>query len=419
MPQELKLRATFDTKDVGTGAKSAVSSINAIESASMRASAEIRRLQAEQDDLVAQLSGNQRSYPARSGGISLTKAAGDSQAGSAGGSFGGKQIRGLGALERFAGLTGIESTINLVRSLPAIVGGLSAATIGAGLGITAALVPVYVAFTQYKKLLATRAAAAEIGSSETHNITARLRKNIEAGVESGAIRGERGAALLQEVANLNKAQIKSDELRKNGGTSFELDKYIASERTRLLKEYSALVGVTYATEAAAAEASAKAELEAKRSGYEAERALLENQLSRNLISRQEYSGRLKFIAGKEAASEQNALDAKEVALKASLDRSANDVEGSAKIRIELQNLATERAGISARRANKIQAAGFQADVSGPAFRAQPVAVDDLARIGLFRGGGGDSQASLLKQQLDQLKDANRTLALTVEAIRAL
>ena len=418
MPQELKLRATFDTKDVGTGAKAAVGSINAIEAASQRASAEIRRLQAEQDDLIAQLSGNQRAYPARTGGIRLTKAAGDSAAGGEGLSLGGKQIRGLGALERFAGVTGIESTINLIRSLPAIVGGLSAATIGAGLGITAALVPVYVAFTQYKKLLATRAAAAEFGSNETHNITDRLRKNTEAGLESGAIRGERGAALLQEIANLNKAQIKSDELRKNGGTSFELDKYIASERTRLIKEHSALVGVTYATEAAAAEGAAKAELEAKRSGYEAERALLENQLSRNLISRQEYSGRLKFIAGKEAASEQNALDAKEAALKAQLERSANDVEGAAKVRVELQALASERAQIDARRSNKIQAAGFQAQV-GPTFRAQPVAVDDLARIGLFRGGGGETQASLLKQQVDLLKDANRTLTLSLEATRAI
>jgi hypothetical protein len=114
------------------------------------------------------------------------------------------------------------------------------------------------------------------------------------------------------------------------------------------------------------------------------------------------------------------LDVEEKALRGRLDRQKNDATEAAETRARIAAIGDERAVLGARSAANASANTRAAQsVTGPAFRAQPVAVDDLARIGLFRGGGGESQLSYLKEQLAELKDANRTLNATVEAIRQL
>jgi hypothetical protein len=188
----------------------------------------------------------------------------------------------------------------------------------------------------------------------------------------------------------------------------------------VLRDLRAELQQSYASEEESANKHAGALAEIQRIQLQTEEAQLKQRYDRGYLTAEDYYDKLTLLQGKGTYTYLQTLDVEEKALRGRLDRQKNDATEAAETRARIAAIGDERAVLGARSAANASANTRAAQsVTGPAFRAQPVAVDDLARIGLFRGGGGESQLSYLKDQLAELKDANRTLNATVEAIRQL
>lgn len=384
----LKLKATFDTAEVGKGADKAVKEINRVAAAGEAAAVktEIKRA---------------------------------------------KMIRGLGALEQVTGLVGAESAINLVRSLPTLIAGLSAATIGAGVGIAASLVPIIYAFQQVRELYKVRKEALEslVGAGESYqnHLSSYIQKSIDSGsIERGSGNDlkQRSEAIKNELEVLNARQ-KAGTLTKavpsvgpDGRVSSKIVNITDEEfRVRveakekegiaLLAELKKQLRAEAATRASAAEMAAADELQISKKGFDYRGALLKESLDRGLISQQTYYAETSKLIDQETAEHQAALAVREQNLRAKLAREKDDLNARTKTQAELNQVLNEEELARLDAINKKEAAriAMQAAIASVhKFTLAPTGADELSKLGLFRGGAGDNFPSL---QLDALKSIDR------------
>jgi hypothetical protein len=429
----LKLKVTLDSTQVGAEAKKSAQAID-------ETTAKAEKLAAALDNVAAKGRAANKATVAsaeggaalgysglnRGNGIKLSPAAAMAEEAEKTA----HAIRGLGSLERVLGISGVESTINLVRSLPTLIAGLSATTAAAGAAIGASLVPIYVAFKKYQELVELRQGAVDFFNLNTQKTLESLHRDVSAGRDSGAFRGDRGDTLDSDIRNLE-ARRKFLEQRDPNGDKKSLDlplfllgkllpaglgsglgyskslyggerDSIAAEEKRLIKEREAARQADYAIERATAQDQAAALEQQQQVAIEREKARTESYYAHGLISRRQYTEALKLIEDKTLKNREQNLQEQERLLNEQLAREIekHDKQGEAITRLGLQKVA------NLRKQGKLTADANKENIdlnspTGSVFRPTPVNTDDLARIGLFVGGGG--QSTLMQAQLDELK----------------
>lgn len=412
----LKLKATFDVAEVGKGADKAVKEINRVAAAGETAAVKAERKHE-------------------------------------------KQIRGLGTIERYTGLIGVEGTINMLRSLPALLAEVGAVGIAAGAGILAALVPIYIAVSRFRELLAIRKEIQEASFGDVEASARNLHGFVAKAMESGTI--NKGYA-RDVQARIAASKARADEARgtRDAFTSNVVDvatdkidnigsklhgafgymprmlstmvgmskaglspllnlladaKYNSALKAEdkiqraLLEEVKKNLRAEAATRASAAEMAAADELQISKKGFDYRDALLKESLDRGLISQQTYYAETSKLIEQEAAEQQAALAVREQNLRAQLAREKDDLNARAKTQAELNQVLNQEELARLDAINKKEAARIARDASIMSvhkFTLAPTGADELSKLGLFRGGAGDNFPSL---QLNELKVISRKL----------
>lgn len=303
---------------------------------------------------------------------------------------------GLGALgSQFVAI------YRVVVGIGGAIAGASTAMLALGAGATAGAAAIGYAGYQYYQLKKLQRETAQSALENNTDNLGSITKRLDSAVESGALRGdvakELQARLLEIKADSERgAKYKSVEQR--GAAASGVSESIGI----LLRDMQKELQGSFEVEESAARKHAEALARIQNDNLEIQEDQLKSKLERGLINQEEYYRKLADLQGQETYSHKTVLDAEEKQLREKLKRETENVEETARIQARLREITDEKAVLDADLKVRQEKDRIAAQTpTGSAFRPQPVNTDDLAQIGLFVGGGG--QSSLMQAQLDELK----------------
>jgi hypothetical protein len=176
-----------------------------------------------------------------------------------------------------------------------------------------------------------------------------------------------------------------------------------AERDATMAEAEAARRITPATALAVDEAAARARNTIAQRGFDREHQDLEASLAKNLVSRRAYLRDYDALTEREATSRLEIVDTRARHLETELQRQKDagvDRDTIARTESDLWSAYAEGKQILLGADHAKAAERLRLEQSAY-FKPMPVDVDELACIGLFRGGGG--QADIGMQQLEMLK----------------